>query len=158
MCRYVFFQKSLVSCHVWIFLNRYPSTDTFTDSYSYFKEYFLLSSLQRSAIFPSEISEQPLNSYDRRFTRWYGYSDSFPLSLLPSTFYFFLPLSFSITSGHSCLALRHMDVYSKGNHRVRHLQTHVIFRLTIFPRRPRLKGQQFSTVCKSFPKGASLQH
>lgn len=50
-----------MSCHVWFFMNRYPSTDTFTDSYSYFKEYFLLSSIQRSAIFPSEINEQPLN-------------------------------------------------------------------------------------------------
>ena len=27
-----------------------------------------------------------------------------------------LPFSFSVTSDHSCFAVRHMDVYSKGNH------------------------------------------
>lgn len=45
--------------------------------------------------------------------------------LLPFTFS--ITLGFSITSGHSCLALRHMDVYSKGNHKLKLPAEHMSF-------------------------------
>ena len=45
-----------------------------------------------------------------------------------------------------------MDVYSKGNQRVRHLQTRVIFLLTIFPSSPHLKGSNSQPSASPFQR------
>lgn len=108
-CVGIFFPKifTLVCYHMWILLTREPRTVEFVNSYV--KEYFLPSSIQGSAVFLSGISEQFLNSSDRRFTKWYCFSDFFSLSH---------PLPFRVFSSPSlqpisCFALRHIVYIAK---------------------------------------------